>query len=44
VTEPSLYLSLGRAATELFADAIARAAAANQRRRISAENAPTTSQ
>jgi glutathione synthase/RimK-type ligase-like ATP-grasp enzyme len=44
VTEPSLYLSLGRAATELFADAIARAAAANQRRRISPENGPTTSQ
>ena len=42
--EPSLYLALGPGSAEAFAAAIARAAAASQRRRISAENGPTTRQ
>ena len=42
LAEPSLYLAYGERATERFAAAIA--AALSQRRRISAENGPTTSQ
>jgi glutathione synthase/RimK-type ligase-like ATP-grasp enzyme len=41
LTEPSLFLGYARRAVERFADAIA---AASQRRRMSAENGPTTSQ
>lgn len=41
LTEPSLFLGYGEGAVERFAEAIA---AASQRRRISAENGPTTSQ
>jgi len=41
LTEPSLFLGYAEGAAERFADAIA---AASQRRRISAENGPTTSQ
>ena len=45
LAEPSLYLAFGEGAAERLGDAIARAAAAfSQRRRISAENGPTTSQ
>ena len=44
LAEPSLYLELGAGAVDRFADAIAREAAASQRRRISAEKGPTTSQ
>ncbi len=41
LTEPSLFLGYADGAVERFADAIA---AASQRRRMSAENGPTTSQ
>jgi glutathione synthase/RimK-type ligase-like ATP-grasp enzyme len=41
LTEPSLFIGYAEGAAERFADAIA---AASQRRRISAENGPTTSQ
>ncbi|HET7857549.1 MAG TPA: hypothetical protein VFL41_13920 [Gaiellaceae bacterium] len=41
LTEPSLFFGYAEGAAERFADAIA---AASQRRRISAENGPTTSQ
>ena len=41
LTEPSLFLGYADGAVERFAEAIA---AASQRRRISAENGPTTSQ
>jgi glutathione synthase/RimK-type ligase-like ATP-grasp enzyme len=41
LTEPSLFLGYSEGAAARFADAIA---AASQRRRISAENGPTTSQ
>ena len=41
LTEPSLFLGYAEGAVERFADAIA---AASQRRRMSAENGPTTSQ
>lgn len=44
LAEPSLYLSFGEGAVERFAASIAREAAASQRRRISEENGPTTSQ
>lgn len=44
LAEPSLYLAFGDGAAERFAEAIAREAAASQRRRISAEKGPTTSQ
>jgi len=44
LAEPSLYLSADTGATERFAAAIERAAAASQRRRISADNGPTTRQ
>ena len=44
LAEPSLYLSFGEGAAERFAASIAREAAASQRRRISDENGPTTSQ
>ncbi|HYZ19179.1 MAG TPA: hypothetical protein VE615_06525, partial [Gaiellaceae bacterium] len=41
LTEPSLFVGYADGAAERFADAIA---AASQRRRMSAENGPTTSQ
>jgi glutathione synthase/RimK-type ligase-like ATP-grasp enzyme len=41
LTEPSLFIGYAEGAAERFADAIV---AASQRRRISAENGPTTSQ
>jgi glutathione synthase/RimK-type ligase-like ATP-grasp enzyme len=41
LTEPSLFIGYAEGAPERFADAIA---AASQRRRMSAENGPTTSQ
>lgn len=41
LTEPSLFIGYAEGAAERFADAIA---AASQRRRMSAENGPTTSQ
>jgi glutathione synthase/RimK-type ligase-like ATP-grasp enzyme len=44
LAEPSLYLAFGEGATERFAEAIAREAAASHRRLISAENGPTTNQ
>ena len=44
LAEPSLYLGFGEGAVDRFADAIAREAAASPRRRISAENGPTTRQ
>ena len=44
LAEPSLYLGFAGGAAERFAEAIAREAASSQRRRISAENGPTTHQ
>lgn len=44
LAEPSLYLGFGEGAVERFASSIAREAAASQRRRISDEKGPTTSQ
>jgi glutathione synthase/RimK-type ligase-like ATP-grasp enzyme len=42
LAEPSLYFSFGEGSADRFADAVA--AAASQRRRMSAEKGPTTSQ
>ncbi len=44
LAEPSLYLEFGEGAVGQLAAAIAREAAASQRRLISAENGPTTNQ